>query len=110
MKNLARRIKHELQIQNGKGGYCAIYEDELRSFWPVNIANREAEIAEFAVRFGFKLSFYKLGQGAVFQKQSNENYPDVVLPAFRKATCDSQRATSGRALADNVFGDALRQR
>jgi len=109
MKNLARRIKHELQIQNGKGGYCAIYEDELRSFWPVNIANREAEIAEFAIRFGFKLSFYKLGQGAVFQKQSPQTapYADVVLPAFRKSSCVGETARSDEALADDVFADAL---
>jgi hypothetical protein len=109
MKNLAKRIKHELQIQNNKHGYCTIYEDELRAIWPINIRNREAEIAEFAIRFGFKLSFYKLGQGAVFQKQSPETEPsaDVVLPAFRKS---NRGGESAGALADDVFADTFHQR
>jgi hypothetical protein len=107
MKNLAKRIKHELQIQNNREGYCTIYEDELRAIWPINVRNREAEIAEFAIRFGFKLRFYKLGRGAVFQKQSPETQPyaDVALPAFRKS---NRGGESAGALADDVFADRFR--
>jgi hypothetical protein len=69
MKILARRIKRELEKRTERNGHCAIYEDELQRIWPLNEQNRKAKIAEFAKENGFKLSFYKQGLCAIFEKE-----------------------------------------
>jgi hypothetical protein len=66
MKMLAHRIKRELNL--GKTTHCAVYEDELKRLWPLDQKEREANIAEFAKKFGFRLRFYKKGLCAIFDK------------------------------------------
>jgi hypothetical protein len=40
----------------------------LQRIWPLNEENRKAKIAQFAKDYGFKLSFYKQGLCAIFEK------------------------------------------
>ena len=67
MKLLAGLIRHELQLQAGKYGHCAVYEDELQRIWPMNEENRKAKIAQFAKENGFHLVYYKRGLCAIFE-------------------------------------------
>jgi hypothetical protein len=48
---------------------CAIYEDQLVRLWPLDEQDRKAKIAQFAKEYGFKLSFYKQGLCAIFEKE-----------------------------------------
>jgi hypothetical protein len=66
MKRLASKIESQLQV--GGVGHYAAYEDELQRIWPLNEKDREAKIAQFAMRYGFRLAFYKEGLCAIFQK------------------------------------------
>src|SRR5215469_15194665 len=66
VKTLARRI--ELKLQHGPWQHCAVYEDELQRLWPLEAPYREARIANFAVRYGFRLEFYQKGLCAIFEK------------------------------------------
>jgi hypothetical protein len=68
MKILASLIKHRLKRQVGKVGHCAIYENELQRLWPLDEKNRRAKIAAFAKEYGFRLSVYKPGLCAIFEK------------------------------------------
>jgi len=61
---LARRIARELE----KAKQCGIYEPELSRAWPPTGTSREAEIAHFAKRFGWRLRYYKDGFCAIFDK------------------------------------------
>ena len=65
MRALADRIRRELRESALPTPYCAIYEEELHRFWPLELENREAEIERFAKRHGFKLRFYKRGLCAI---------------------------------------------
>jgi hypothetical protein len=67
MEALADRIERELQI--GEWKHCAIYENELEWFWPLDEKDREAKIAEFAKKYGFRLRFYHKGLCAIFDKR-----------------------------------------
>ncbi|HTL78103.1 MAG TPA: hypothetical protein VL136_01750 [Candidatus Babeliales bacterium] len=40
----------------------------MQRFWPLDQKDREAKIAQFAKEYGFKLSFYKQGLCAIFEK------------------------------------------
>jgi hypothetical protein len=51
--------------------HCAIYEDELQRIWPLDEKDREKKIAQFATEHGFKLSFYKQGLCAIFERESH---------------------------------------
>jgi hypothetical protein len=62
MKILASRIARELK----KVKHCGIYEPELSRVWPPNGKSREAEIACFAKRYGWRLRYYKEGFCAIF--------------------------------------------
>jgi hypothetical protein len=42
----------------------------LQRIWPLNEENRKAKIEQFAKEYGFKLSFYKQGLCAIFEKES----------------------------------------
>jgi hypothetical protein len=66
MKVLAQRIKAELQ--QGTWNHCAVYENELQRLWPLDAKEREANIAEFAKTYGFRLRFYQKGRCAIFDK------------------------------------------
>ena len=66
MRILASRIANELE----KAKHCGIYEPELSRVWPPNGASREAEIAYFAKRYGWRLRYYKEGFCAIFDKES----------------------------------------
>lgn len=68
MKTLAEQIKRELETETEKIGHCAIYEPDLQRIWPLNTENRKAKIEQFAKEHGFKLSFYKEGLCAIFEK------------------------------------------
>jgi hypothetical protein len=70
VKILANHIEHELQ--HGLWQYCAVYEDELQRFWPLDAPYREVSIADFAVRYGFRLAFYQKGLCAIFDKQPRD--------------------------------------
>jgi hypothetical protein len=65
MKILASRIAAELR----KAKHCGIYEPELSLAWPPNGTSREAEIACFAKRYGWRLRYYKEGFCAIFDKE-----------------------------------------
>jgi hypothetical protein len=69
MKILASLIKHRLETQVEAIGHCAVYEHELQRLWPVNEKNRKAKIAKFAKEYGFRLSVYRPGLGAIFEKE-----------------------------------------
>jgi hypothetical protein len=71
MKILASLIRRKLERQVGKLGHCAIYEYQLQRLWPLNEKNRRAKIAAFAKEYGFRLSFYKPGLCAIFEKGLN---------------------------------------
>jgi hypothetical protein len=70
MEMLVRKIKRELKT---KKGHCGIYEEELQRIWPLSEANRKAKIEQFAKEYGFRLSYYKQGLCAIFQKDSPRN-------------------------------------
>ncbi len=70
MKTLAQQIKRELKTQTAEIGHCAIYENELQRLWPLNEENRKHKIEQFANEYGFKLSFYRKGLCAIFQKDA----------------------------------------
>jgi hypothetical protein len=66
---LASQIKRQLETQTKEIGHCAIYEEELQRIWPPDEKDRERKIAQFAREYGFHLSFYKQGLGAIFIKE-----------------------------------------
>ena len=70
MKVLAKQIERELEMEIARSGHCAIYWDQLQRIWPLNEENRKGKIEQFAKEHGFKLSFYKLGLCAIFEKES----------------------------------------
>ena len=70
MKILSGLIRRKLQLQAGKYGHCAVYEDELQRVWPINEENRKAKIEQFANANGFRLVYYKPGLCAIFEEQT----------------------------------------
>ena len=66
MKTLANHIEHELQ--HGLWQHRTVYEDELQRLWPLQAPYREARIAAFAEKYGFRLRFYQEGLCAIFDK------------------------------------------
>ena len=66
MKVLVQRIEAELQRR--PWNHCALYEEELQRLWALYAKDREATIAEFAKRYGFRLRFYKKGLCAIFDR------------------------------------------
>jgi hypothetical protein len=69
MRTLADRITRELRESALPIPYCAIYEEELQQYWPLQIEDRQHQIETFAKEYGFKLRFYRRGLCAIFQEQ-----------------------------------------
>jgi hypothetical protein len=71
METLVSRIEHQLQV--GKSPYnvprAPVYEHELKRFWALNEEHRQAKIAQFAKKHGFRLRFYSKGLCAIFDKE-----------------------------------------
>jgi len=74
MKMLAKQIERELEKKTERDGHCAIYEDQLQGIWPLNTENRKGKIEQFANEHGFKLSFYKPGLCAIFEKETQRKH------------------------------------
>ncbi len=66
LKTLASQIDRELQI--GERKHCVVYERELKRLWPLDEKDREAQIAQFAKKYGFRLRLYRKGLCAIFDK------------------------------------------
>jgi hypothetical protein len=64
MKILASRIAEELK----EAKHCAVYEPELARVWP-DSEKREAQIATFAKKRGWRLRYYRSGLCAIFDKE-----------------------------------------
>lgn len=64
---LARQLDRELE--RGEWAHCAVYEDQLKRFWPSGEEDRERKIAQFAKKYGFRLRFYSKGLCAIFDKE-----------------------------------------
>jgi hypothetical protein len=75
MKLLAKRIKRELKTKTARYGHCAVYENELQRVWPQDEENRKTKIQQFAKEHGFKLSFYRQGLCAIFEKEEQSRQP-----------------------------------
>jgi hypothetical protein len=73
MKILAARIKRQLLLDTGKWGRCAIYENELQRIWPLNEENRKQKIEQFAKEYEFRLSYYKPGFCAIFERARSDS-------------------------------------
>jgi hypothetical protein len=74
MKMLATQIERELETETARIGHCAIYEDQLQRIWPLDEENRKGKIEQFAKEHGFKVSFYKLGLCAIFEKEPQRKH------------------------------------
>jgi hypothetical protein len=73
MKTLAKRIRRELERETPEIAHCLIFENELQRLWPIDEKNRKQKIAHFANKNGFKLSFYKQGLCAIFERKAPED-------------------------------------
>ena len=62
MEALAKQI--ERQMHGKLWAQCAIYERVSERIWPLNEKDREAKIAQFAKKYGFRLRFYSQGMCA----------------------------------------------
>ena len=66
METLARQIEEGMHGKEWR--HSAICEKELARLWPLNEKDREAQIAQFATQYGFRLRFYSKGNVAIFDK------------------------------------------
>ena len=96
MKILAARIKRQLSSETGRGGHCAIYENELQRIWPLSEENRKAKIEQFANEYGFRLSVYKPGLCAIFEKEPSKIIADNLSKAGWSCGCVSAEVSNGR--------------
>ena len=76
----ARTHNSQLQLKASDLGHCAVYEKDLQRLWPITEENRQAKIAEFAEKHGFRLAYYKQGHCAIFLEDSTGH--DVKFAAF----------------------------
>jgi hypothetical protein len=105
MKALARRIELELRKQK----HCAVYENELSRLWPLKETEREAKIARFATKHGFRLRFYSQGLCAIFDRDSPNGTKHASRPPRRKKLTQAKRRGKRRLvrreLSANNRGD-----
>jgi len=71
MEALAKQI--ERQMHGKLWAQCAMYERVSERIWPLNEKDREAKIAQFAKKYGFRLRFYIQGMCAIFDKWPRPN-------------------------------------
>lgn len=90
MKLLARRIESELR--HGTWNHCAVYEEELQRLWPLETKDREANIAEFAKTYGFRLRFYQKGMCAIFDKWPHGEFTEGSKARLRNQTAQINAA------------------
>jgi hypothetical protein len=57
------------ELQRGERKYSAVYEDQLKQFWPPSEEDRERKIAQFAKKCGFRVRFYSKGLCVIFDKE-----------------------------------------
>jgi hypothetical protein len=69
MERLAKQIEERM---HGEWRHCMIRDEDLERIWPINEAEREDKIPQFAKRYGFRLRFYRKGMCAIFDKWSQE--------------------------------------
>jgi hypothetical protein len=62
------------QLEANNLGHCAVSEKELQHVWPITEENRQAKIADFAEKRGFRLAYYKQGHCAIFLEDSTGHY------------------------------------
>ena len=72
MKILAEQIERELETQTEKMSDCVISEKELQRIWPLDEGDRQNKIVQFARDYGFRLTFYKKGLGAIFVREPSK--------------------------------------
>jgi hypothetical protein len=65
VERLAKRLAKELKSDT----QYSVYEYELTRVWPLPDPRREAKIAMFATKRGWRLRFYKEGLCAIFDKK-----------------------------------------
>src|SRR5262249_1829369 len=72
---ICERYAHNghLDLKVSNLGHCAVYEKELQRLWPITEENREAKIAEFGEKHGFRLAYYKQGHCAIFLEASAQS-------------------------------------
>ena len=93
MKLLAQRIESELR--DGRWKHCAVYEDELQRFWPIDEQDREAKIAEFAKTYGLRLRFYQKGLCAIFDKWPRDEFTQSRDTGFRLRDLEPVKDVTG---------------
>ena len=92
MNILASQIRRRLEA--GEWEHCAIYENELQRLWPLNEKNRKAKIAQFAKEHGFRLSVYKPGLCAIFEREMYLAAPVSDLVSDRRFVMLAKRSLS----------------
>jgi hypothetical protein len=81
METLARQI--ERQMHGTPWKHCAIDDRDLERIWRLDEKDREAKIAEFAKKYGFRLRFYHKGMFAIFEKVPPLSAPNLHVPVQR---------------------------
>ena len=81
METLAKQIENGM---HGEWRHCAIYERDLERLWPLNEKDREAKIAQFAKKYGFRLRFYSKGMCVIFDKWPRQM--TNAIPAFHSGS------------------------
>jgi len=67
MKTLVKQIEERMH-----GNWSMIRDEDLERIWPINEEDREAKIAQFAKKYGFRLRLYLKGTCAIFDKWPGE--------------------------------------
>ena len=94
MDRLKKRIADELET----GKHCAVYEPELERVWPSREPRREAKIAQFAAKNGWRLRFYSEGLCAIFDKKAprgNRGWPRPATHASLAARIQTDMTREG---------------
>jgi hypothetical protein len=88
-RSMRRAAKDCFLYQNE---HCALFESDLEHICPRNDRDRKRKLAEFAARYGFRLTFYHKGLFAIFGKQMSP-LANNVAAFWPSVACD---ASSGK--------------